>query len=130
MADQSDEWKATWHEHAVVVAGFREWLEKEGWDVQTDVDHTDFVATRGEEKLFAEAKGLTSSGKVKGIPTLYGQILRRMKPELVADPKTSFGVVVPAKATNTALDWPEGIRRLLRITVYSVTDDGDVCEQA
>ena len=122
----SDEEKEKWHEHRVVVAGFRTHLEHEGWEVETDRDDIDVLATRGSETLVAEAKGLTGSGKVKGMHVVYGQILRRMTAQRIADPKTSFAVVIPAKAHDTALRVPQAVRDLLRITIYSVADDGTV----
>jgi hypothetical protein len=49
-----------------------------------------------------------------------------MTSERVADPNTRFAVVVNAKAAAGAIKVPVGVRDLLRITVYSVSDDGHV----
>jgi hypothetical protein len=126
LAYHSEEERNKWHEHIVVVAGFRRWLESQGWKVETEREDIDVIATRGDKTIIAEAKGLTGKGKVKGMHTVYGQILRRMTPHRVSDPNTSFAVVVPAKSAVTAARVPKGIRDLLRLTVYSVTDEGEV----
>jgi tetratricopeptide (TPR) repeat protein len=83
-------------------------------------------AERGDEKLYAEVKGKTTSRPGVGLDTLYGQLLRRMPPEEVGEPKTRFAVVVPKNAETAALRVPVRVRDLLRVDVYTVTDDGQI----
>ncbi len=59
------------------MADFATWLTEGGWQVETEVEWTDVVATRGSERLVGEAKGVTSSPGLD-VDTLYGQLLRRM----------------------------------------------------
>ena len=49
--------------------------------VRREVNFVDVYAERGDERLYAEAKGPTTSPGLD-VDTLYGQLLRRMK-----DPK-------------------------------------------
>lgn len=60
-----------------VVAAYARWLRMDGWVVQEEVDFVDIYAERGEERLYAEAKGKTSSPGLDA-DTQYGQLLRRM----------------------------------------------------
>ena len=60
-----------------VVRAFCSWREHEGWTVSQEVDFCDVVATRGPERLFAEAKGRTAAMGLD-VDTAYGQLLRRM----------------------------------------------------
>ncbi len=106
-----------------VVRAFRGWLESAGWTVETEVDHCDVVATRGPERLYAEAKGETASRGLD-VDTLYGQLLRRMRDE--DGEETRYGVVVRPDCQPHALRVPEAVRRVLRIDVYSVARDGGV----
>jgi len=55
---------------------------------------------------------------------MYGQILRRMP--LAANDLYLVAVVVPTRAVRGALDVPERVRQLLRISVYSVDENGSV----
>lgn len=43
-----------------VVAAYAGWLESNGWTVQREVDFADVYAERGQERLYAEAKGRTA----------------------------------------------------------------------
>lgn len=60
---------------------------------------------------------------VRRLDIAYGQLLRRM-----ADPSedTRYALVVPSSSVFHALRVPPAVRRLLRISVYEVTDDGSV----
>ncbi len=49
---------------------------------------------RGDERLFAEAKGRTAAMGLD-IDTMYGQLLRRMPPQATS---VRFAIVVPARA--------------------------------
>ena len=77
---------------AEVVAAFTAWLERQGWDVRTEVEFADVVAERSGEKLIAEAKGVTTAPGLD-VDTLYGQLLRRMVP----DEHVRYGVIVPLR---------------------------------
>ena len=105
-----------------VVRAFRAWLEKEGWEVEQQVTFCDVVASRGDERLYAEAKGRTSSPGLD-VDTLYGQLLRRI-PSDGLDHR--LGVVVPTEAISAALRVPSAVRERLGITIYEVTVSGDV----
>lgn len=107
----------------LVVDAFTRWLVDAGWSVRVKVDHCDVVADRGPERLYAEAKGETTSRGLD-VDTLYGQLLRRMVPG--ADHLTRYGVVVRPSCRQHALRVPEQIRSGLRIDVYQVSDAGAV----
>ncbi len=115
-----------WHERDVVVPAFQRWLEAQGWEVKTEHEFVDLVARRGNETIYAEAKGRTKSRPGAGLDTLYGQLLRRMPAEEVGDPNTRFAVVIPTGAEAAALRVPRRVRDVLRIDVYAVSDDGQV----
>lgn len=76
------------------MADFATWLAEGGWRVDTEVEWTDVVATRGSERLVGEAKGVTSSPGLD-VNTLYGQLLRRMT---TPDAAIRFAVIVPPRA--------------------------------
>jgi hypothetical protein len=115
-----------WHERDVVVPAFRRWLEAQGWETETEAEFVDVLARRGDETIYAEAKGRTKSRPGGGVDSLYGQLLRRMPGAEGGDPNTRFAVVVPTGAEAAALRVPRRVRDLLRIDVYSVSDDGQV----
>jgi hypothetical protein len=115
-----------WHERDVVVPAFRQWLEAQGWETETETEFVDVVAHRGNETIYAEVKGRTNSRPGAGLDTLYGQLLRRMPAEEVGDPNTRFAVVIPTGAEAAALRVPRRVREVLRIDVYAVSDDGQV----
>ena len=107
-------------DEAEVVKAFRGWLAEAGWTVETETDHCDVVANRGSERLYAEAKGDTTSRGLD-VDTLYGQLLRRIR---VGDADgTRYGVVVRPECLPHALRVPQEVRRALRIDVYSVARD-------
>ena len=105
-----------------VVAAFCTWLREHGWEVSTEVEFCDVLATRGAERLYAEAKGRTTAIGLD-VDTAYGQLLRRMPPE--AD-DARFAIVVPEEALGAALRVPSRVRKLLRLDVYTVSEDGTV----
>lgn len=107
---------------AAVLTSFTQWLEQQGWDVQTSASGADVVAKKGTDTLIAEAKGLTSSAGLD-VDTMYGQLLRRMTD--VAS-STRFAVVVPRSAAAAVARVPQGIRDLLRVDAYVVELDGKV----
>jgi hypothetical protein len=63
-----------------VVDAFAAWLQENGWTADTEVNFVDVCARRGDERLYAEAKGRTAAIGLD-VDTLYGQLLRR-----IADP--------------------------------------------
>ncbi|MGW0820127.1 hypothetical protein [Streptomyces sp. NPDC002845] len=102
---------------------FRCWLLAQGWASVTPADeHTDIEAVRGDERLIGEVKG---KNKEKGgaVDIGYGQLLRRMTNE---SPSTRYALVVPPSLAWHAERVPAHIRRLLRIDLYEVADDGQV----
>ena len=82
-----------------VIEAYMTWLERSNWTVRREVDFVDVYAERGGERLYAEAKGHTTSPGLD-VDTLYGQLLRRMK-----DPKPGarYAVLVPTAALSAAL---------------------------
>jgi hypothetical protein len=117
-----------WHERDVVVPAFRQWLEAQGWETETEIKHVDVVARRGNEAIYAEAKGRTQSRAGGELDKIYGQLLRRMPAEELGDANTRFAVVVPADQAyqDAAIRIPRRVRDVLRIDVYAVSDDGEV----
>jgi hypothetical protein len=105
-----------------VVDAFCTWLRQSGWTVSTEVEFCDVVATRGAERLFAEAKGRTAAVGLD-VDTAYGQLLRRMPLE-AGDAR--FALVVPHEALQAALRVPPRVRDLLRLDIYAVSEDGTV----
>ena len=106
-----------------VVHAFCIWLEDHGWTVEREVEFVDIAASRGDERLYAEAKGRTAAIGLD-VDTLYGQLLRRMPPDEVGVAR--FGVVVPTEAAAAALRVPARVRERLQIDVYVVHEDGGV----
>ena len=116
-----------WHERDVVVPAFCRWLAAQGWEPETEKEFVDVVAHRGNETIYAEAKGRTKSRPGGGMDALYGQLLRRMPAEEIGDANTRFAVVVPTgREAEAAVRVPRRVRDLLRIDVYAVSDDGQV----
>jgi hypothetical protein len=109
-------------DEARVVAAFCSWLEWDGWSVRREVDFVDVAAFRGDQRLYAEAKGRTAAISTD-VDTLYGQLLRRMPDD---DPTARYAVVVPTAAVRAALRVPEWVRKQLRLDVYEVTDANEV----
>jgi hypothetical protein len=105
-----------------VVDAYAAWFERAGWTVQREVNFADIYAERGDERLYAEAKGRTTAPGLD-VDTLYGQLLRRM-----SDPAQGarYAVVVPTPALNAALRVPAWVRDRLSVDVYEVGDDAEV----
>lgn len=118
--------KKDWHEHKVVQV-FKEWLESRGWTVEVETeDFIDLVATKDDQRIVAEAKGRTAGRPGIGLDTVYGQLLRRMRPEVTQGFKTRFAVVIPPSATTAAVRVLKEVRNQLDIDIYTVDDDGTV----
>lgn len=106
-----------------VVDTFCAWLESKGWTVKREVKFVDVVAERGDERLYAEAKGRTECIGLD-VDTLYGQLLRRMSNDEVE--KARFGVVVSEEGRAAALRVPERVRSILNIDVFIVSEAGEI----
>lgn len=100
-----------------VIVAFCGWLERDGWSVRREVEFVDVLATRSDERLYAEAKGKTSSPGLD-VDTMYGQLLRRM---IDLDDQARYAVVVPSSALTAAQRVPEWVRERLRLDVYGWT---------
>jgi hypothetical protein len=105
-----------------VVLAYASWLERNGWDVSREVEFVDVYAERGQEKLYAEAKGRTAAIGLD-VDTLNGQLLRWMK-----DPGSAarYAVVLPAAALSAAMRVPAWVRERLHVEVFEVDDSGEV----
>ncbi len=108
-----------------MVTAFAAHLEQQGWEVRLEVDHCDLVATRPGETLYAEAKGRTTAIGLD-VDTLFGQLLRRMKP--VKSAGDQYAVVVPLEAGAAVRRVPERVRSALGIRVFLVSPDNTVHE--
>src|SRR5947207_15920417 len=83
-----------------VIDAYVAWLKQGNWTVQREVDFADVYAERGDERLYAEAKGRTTSPGLD-VDTLYGQLLRRMK-----DPKPGARYAVVVEQCLKPVDRP------------------------
>ena len=106
-----------------VVAAFADWLTGQGWRVDREVDFVDVYAERGNDRLYAEAKGRTTERGLD-LDILYGQLLRRMPPDEVGHAR--FAVVVPDVLLRHAQRVPARVRAALNIDIYTVREDGSV----
>ncbi|MFV2172362.1 hypothetical protein ACFHW2_11730 [Actinomadura sp. LOL_016] len=104
-----------------VAEAFRAWLVSEAWTV---IDRTDggIEAVRGPERLICGITGTTTEAGAD-CDTMYGQLVRRMDDPA---PGVRCAVTVSTSALTAALRVPEGVRDLLRVTVYEVTEVGAV----
>lgn len=105
-----------------VIEAYVTWLQRSNWTVRREVNFVDVYAERGEERLYAEAKGRTTSPGLD-VDTLYGQLLRRMRDP---QPGARYAVVVPTSALNAALRVPDWVRARLSVDIYEVDDDAGV----
>jgi hypothetical protein len=99
------------------------WLHSRGWMTHREVGFVDVVAERDNITLYAEAKGRTGDTGLD-VDTLYGQLLCRMPAEPVGHIR--LGVFVPTEAVAAASRVSDWVRQVLRITIYSVDQDGAV----
>lgn len=104
-----------------------EHLRERGWDVWAEKDdHADVRARRGTEHLIAEVKGRTSSAGTD-LDTCYGQLLRRMDRSGVDDDAdVRYAIVVPESLVRAAQRVPAGVRDLLDIDIWTVSDSEGV----
>ncbi len=106
-----------------VVDAFCAWLSEQGWSVERELEFCDVVATRGDERIYAEVKGRTAAIGLD-VDTLFGQLLRRMPFD--RDRAARFAVVVPSEGTAAAVRVPKQVREQLRIDLYAVDATGTV----
>lgn len=109
-----------------VVEAFCSHLKENGWEVQREVKTPtgpiDVVATRGTERLVAEAKGRTADAGLD-MNTAYGQLLNRM-----TDADARYAVVAPEASQKAALRVPRRVREMLGIEIYLVGVSGAVTQ--
>jgi hypothetical protein len=115
-------------DEARVIDVFCAWLEDAGWKVRREVDYCDVVATRGSTPRPRAARPTPASTSITTDPGLdvdvvYGQLLRRIP---VDGLEHRLGVVVPTGAVRAALRVDQAVRDRQHVTVYEVTDDGEV----
>jgi hypothetical protein len=79
-----------------VVDAFVAWLQNEGWTAEKEVNFADVFARRGDERLYAEAKGRTSEIGLD-VDTLYGQLLRRMTDSMTTPDTQSWFLRPPSR---------------------------------
>lgn len=84
----------------------------------------DVIAQRGDERLIGEVKGYTAGNTGLDIDTMFGQLLRRMKPGAA----TTWAVIVPSRSLIAVLRVPVEIRSALGIRVFEVRDNDEVVE--
>lgn len=109
---------------APVELAFKRWLEATGWTLINDAGSwADVIAERGEERLIGEVKGHTGGSTGLDVDTMFGQLLRRMKPGAA----TTWAGIVPTRSL-TVLRVPIETRRALGIRVLEVKDDDEVVE--
>lgn len=124
-----------------MVQAFAQWMHENGWTMSPG------VATRGEDltgfhwetgtTLLVECKGDTGTKMGATVDGAYGQLLRRMDRGRAYNGMTDtesicFALVVPRtdKCVYAALRVSRRIRQLLRISVYSVGEDGSVVDES
>lgn len=61
------------------------------------------IAQRGDERLIGEVKGYTAGNTGLDTDTMYGQLLRRMKPGAA----TTWAVIVPSRSLTAVLRCPD-----------------------
>jgi hypothetical protein len=106
------------------VAVFTAWLERDGWAVGPGPDKwVDVYAARGDERLYAEAKGVTKDDGASA-DILWGQILRRMTELGTAGVR--YALVVPESIKSHVLRVPVVVRQRLGVELFLVTESGRV----
>ena len=111
---------------APVERAFKRWLEETGWTLIDEAGSwADVIAQRGDERLIGEVKGYTAGNTGLDIDTMFGQLLRRMKPGAA----TTWVVIVPSRSLTAVLRVPIEIRSTLVIRVFEVRDNDEVVEQ-
>ncbi len=112
---------------APIETAFKRWLIETGWQIVTDPGSwADVIAVRGQQRLVGEVKGYTGSNTGLDVDTMFGQLLRRMKP----DDATIWAVVVPTRSLPAVLRVPIEVRQQLGIHVFAVDEDDMVQEHS
>ena len=110
---------------APVERAFKAWLVAQGWTLVNEPGSwADVIAKRGNERLVGEVKGYTGGNTGLDVDTMFGQLLRRMKPGAA----TTWAVIVPTLSLAKVLRVPIDVRRALDIKVFEVRDDDSVVE--
>ena len=110
---------------APVERAFKAWLVAGGWTLVNETGSwADVIAERGNERLVGEVKGYTGGNTGLDVDTMFGQLLRRMKPGAA----TTWAVIVPTLSLTKVLRVPIDVRRALDIKVFEVRDDDSVVE--
>ena len=110
---------------APVERAFKAWLVAQGWTLVNEPGSwADVIAKRGSERLVGEVKGYTGGNTGLDVDTMFGQLLRRMKPGAA----TTWAVIVPTLSLAKVLRVPIDVRRALDIKVFEVRDDDSVVE--
>lgn len=110
---------------APVERAFKRWLEETGWTLIDEAGSwADVIAQRGDERLIGEVKGYTAGNTGLDIDTMFGQLLRRMKPGAA----TTWAVIVPSRSLTAVLRVPIEIRSALGIRVFEVRESDEVVE--
>jgi hypothetical protein len=81
------------------------------------------LPTRGDERLYAEAKGVTKDNGASA-DILWGQLLRRMTE--LGTPDIRYALVVPESIKSHVLRVPVVVRQRLGVELFHVTEDGRV----
>lgn len=106
------------------VKAFTAWLVRDGWSVSAGPDKwVDVYAARGDERMYAEAKGVTKDNGTSA-DILWGQILRRMGG--LGTPGVRYAVVVPEAIKHHVLRVPAVVRDRLGVELFIVTDSGGI----
>jgi hypothetical protein len=104
-------------------------LSSQGWTVRTGMSFGDVVAEKDGRTLYTQAKGATIA-TVLDVNAAIGQLVTRMATDF--DEHASFAVVVrdePGLVT-AAVQAPQRVLDLLRISLYAVDEDGGVRQLA
>lgn len=110
---------------APVELAFKLWLQATGWTLVNEAGSwADVIAERGDERLIGEVKGHTGGSTGLDVDTMFGQLLRRMKPGAA----TTWAVIVPTRSVPAVMRVPIETRRALGIRVFEIRDDDEVVE--
>lgn len=96
---------------APVERAFNRWLEREGWRIIIEPGSwAGVVATRGDERLVGEVKGYPGANTGLDVGTMFGQLLRRMKPGARRRPGRSCPDAEPDRRASGPDRRPQGAR--------------------
>lgn len=93
---------------------------------RSDTKPTSATSLRPEvSRRSAEAKGRTAAVGLD-VDTLFGSLLRRMKPE--PSQGDQYAAVLPSEAREAVMRVPERVRQALGVRVFLVSPDNEVTE--